>query len=184
MNGTGVYDILNPALDGLAMGIAEGNRRFNQRMEQTIAFNNVQQAVDHANAWQDYAERLEAQNKALARRNTALKNENESLKNGLEGSAEYIKELTDKLRAVKRAHYANSSEKEAMKASLEWIEGQLADLSDPEKAKSIDISRRHEVFRQAWEEFRASTTVADLANIAYKIENVKNPRGRPAFDDQ
>jgi hypothetical protein len=98
--------------------------------------------------------------------------------------SEYVKELTDKLRAVKRAHYVNSSEKEAMKASLEWIEGQLADLSDPEKAKSVDISRRHEVFRQALEAFRASTTVADLANIAYKIDNVTNVRGSPAFDKQ
>jgi len=42
MSGTGVYDILNPMMDGLAMGIAEGNRGFNQYMEQTIAFNNVQ----------------------------------------------------------------------------------------------------------------------------------------------
>ena len=53
MSGTGVYDILNPIMDGLAIGLAQGSRRFNQYMEQTIAFNNVQQAVDHANAWQD-----------------------------------------------------------------------------------------------------------------------------------
>lgn len=138
--------------------------------------------MDHANAWQDYAERLEAQNKALKSDNQFLKAENNFLKNGNEGLSEYVKELTDTLRAVKRAHYANSSEKEAMKASLDWIEGQLADLSDPEKAKSVDISRRHEVFRQALEAFRASTTVADLANIAYKIENVRDNFGSPSFE--
>jgi len=53
MSGTGVYDILNPIMDDLAIGLAQGSRRFNQYMEQTIAFNNVQQAVDHANAWQE-----------------------------------------------------------------------------------------------------------------------------------
>lgn len=182
VSGTGIYDFLNPAMDAVAMGLSEGNRRMNARFENTRTFNQVQEAVDYANQWQAYAAQLEAQNKKLEEANEFLRSENKFLKTGLEGSSKYIDELNEKLRAVKRAHYASSSEKEAMKASLDWIEAQLADLNDPEKLKNIDISKRHEIFRQAWEEFRLSTTVADLANIAYRIENVRDKYGSPSFD--
>lgn len=182
MSGTGVYDFLNPAIDGIAMALAEGNNRMNQRVEHARTFNQVQEAVDHANQWQAYAAKLEAENKKLLKDNESLRNQINFLKTGLEGSSEYIDELKEKLRAVKRAHYANSSEKEAMKASMEWIEAQLSDLNDPENLKNIDISKRHEIFKQAWEEFRSSTTVADLANIAYRLENVKDKFGIPVKD--
>ena len=183
MSGTGVYDFLNPAIDGIAMALAEGNNRMNQRVEHARTFNQVQEAVDHANQWQAYAAQLEAQNRKLEEANQNLKSQNYLLQTKLDGASEYIDELKEKLRAVKRAHYANSSEKEAMKASMEWIEAQLADLNDPEKSKNIDISKHHEIFKQAWDEFRSSTTVADLANIAYRLENVKDKFGIPVKDN-
>lgn len=170
-----VHDMMNPMLGALAQGLASGiERREAERFAQEVA-EAIHAAECNAQAWENYAKKLEAQNKALTK-------ENSDLKSALSFEEEYQKELSEKLRAVKRAHYANSSEKAAMKASLDWLETQLADLQDPEKLKTMDIGKRQEVFRQAWEEFRSSTTPNDLANIAYRIENVRSPSGYPSKD--
>lgn len=151
-------------MDALMGGFGDGLAAIARRREEREAIEQMNQA-QQLNAWQDYALKLDEQNKKLVVQLALMSKNYESVKEELSairsGYQEYTGVLIGRIRRLDDRIQRESANSHAMAKMRQRLVEQLGQLADPGSCELLDPKKQLEMHEADWDHFMETNNVRE-----------------------